>query len=77
MCVGTHWDTEGPAESKVGNLDGSLVVDEQVLGFEVTVDDTARVHEHDALQDLVRVALGWRNTAVRVGLLHGQCMYAP
>jgi len=48
---------EGPSETKVGQFDDSFVVDEEVLGLQVPVEDSATVAEVDALQDLVQVAL--------------------
>ena len=57
MCVSTDRDAKGSSQSEVGDLDGPLVVYEQVLRLKVAVDDPAHVHEHNALQNLVRVAL--------------------
>ena len=57
VCVGTDRDTEGSTQSKVSNFYSSLVIDEKVLWFEITMNDTTCVHEHNALQDLVGVAL--------------------
>ena len=57
MSVGPDWDAKGPAKAKVRQLDGAVLVDEQVLRLEVSVKHTPRVAEGDALQDLVGVAL--------------------
>ncbi len=46
-----------PSEAKVGQFDGSLLVDEKVLGLQVPVQHSTRVAEHDALENLVCVAL--------------------
>ena len=61
MGVGPHRNTKCPPETKISNFDGPLSVDEKVLGLQITVDHTAHVHEHDALQDLVSVALKGRD----------------
>ena len=61
MCVDPHWDPEGPSQPKVGQFDDALVVDEQVLGLQVSVQNPSAVTEQDPLQDLVQVAL--RETA--------------
>ncbi len=57
MCVGPYWYPESPAQSKVGQLDGSLLINEQVLWLEVAMQHTSRVAEYNALENLVRVAL--------------------
>ena len=44
-------DAEGPGEAKVGDLDGAALVDEQVLGLEVPVEDAPLVAEEHALQE--------------------------
>lgn len=62
MCVCTNWDTECSAETKISNLYRSLIVDEQILWLEVTMNDTAHVHEHYTLKNLVCVALQARST---------------
>ena len=35
MRVDPHWDTEGPGQTEVCDLDGSVLVDQQVLGLEI------------------------------------------
>ena len=57
MGVGPHWYTKCPPKAKVGYFDGSFLVNEEVLGFKVTVNHTTCVHEHNPLQNLVSVAL--------------------
>jgi hypothetical protein len=57
MCVGPYWYPESPAQSKISQLDGSLLINEQVLWLEVTMQHTSRVTEYNALENLVRVAL--------------------
>lgn len=61
VCVGTNWDTKCSAESKISNLYRPLIVDEQILWLEVAMNDTAHVHEHYTLKNLVCVALQSRS----------------
>ena len=46
MCVRPERDSEGSCETEVGNFEVRFAVDEQVLRFQVTVDDTMRVAEN-------------------------------
>jgi len=57
MGVDPDRNTKCPSQAKVGQLDNTLVVYQKVLGFKVSVEDTATVTEVNALQDLVKVAL--------------------
>lgn len=50
--------TVGVAESKVDQADSAIVVDEEVLGLEVTVDDVEFVDVLDAGNDLLEDAAG-------------------
>lgn len=64
MCVCSDRNPKGSSQPKVGQLDGSLLVNKEVLRFQVTMEHTARVAKHNPLQDLVRVAL-WRGDTNR------------
>lgn len=57
MGVDPDWNTKGSCQTKIGQLDDALVVDEEVLGLEVSVQDAPTVTEVYSLQDLVQVAL--------------------
>lgn len=57
MGVDPDWNTEGSCQAKVCQLNDALVVDEEVLGLEVPVQDAPTVTEVYSLQDLVQVAL--------------------
>ena len=50
---GVHRDAEGAGEAEVGEFELAFVVDEEVLGFQVPVEDAVFVAEGDALQELV------------------------
>lgn len=55
-------NAKGPRQAKVGQLDDPLVVDQEVLGLQVSVENAAAVAEVNALQDLVQVTLGAADT---------------
>lgn len=57
MGVDPDRNTKGPSKAKVCQFDNPFVVNQQVLGFQVPVEDSPTVTEVDALQDLVKVAL--------------------
>lgn len=50
---GVDGDAEGPRKTEIGEFELALVVDEQVLRFQVAVEDAVFVAESDALQELV------------------------
>ena len=58
MGVCPNRDGDGSSKAKVGQLDASLLVDQEVLWLEVTVHDAPPVTEQDGLKDLVEIALG-------------------
>lgn len=53
MSVGPERDSERACESKVGELEVPLLVDEEVLRLEVAVEDAVRVEVVDAFDELV------------------------
>lgn len=55
--VGTHGNPEGSSQSEVSQLDGSKLIDKQVLRLQVSVDDPMAVTEIQPLQQLEQVAL--------------------
>lgn len=57
MGVGAQGHPEGSSQSEVSQLDGTQLIDEQILGLQVSVDDPMRVAEIHALQQLEEVAL--------------------
>lgn len=54
---GVDRDSEGAGKTKIGELQLALVVDEQVLGLEITVQDAVLVAKSDAAQQLVHERL--------------------
>ena len=57
MRVCPDGDPKSSTQSKISQFDGPLLVDEQILGLEVTMKHSPGVTEHYALQNLVCVAL--------------------
>ena len=62
MGVDSDGDVEGPGQAKVGQFDDPFVVNQQVLRFQVPVEDSATVAEQNALEDLVEVTLRGQKT---------------
>lgn len=50
---GVDGDAKGAREAEVRELELAFVVDEEILGFEIAVEDAVVVAEGDALQELV------------------------
>ena len=57
MGVGSYWNPKCPSQAKVCQFYGTLLVNEQVLGLQITMDDPSRMTEYGALENLVRIAL--------------------
>jgi len=58
VCVGPDGDSKGPGEPKVGQLEGAVLANEEIVGLEVAVEDAACVAVVNALEHLVQEALG-------------------
>ena len=64
--VAPHRDAERPRQPEVGQLQLAALVDQQVLGLQVAVEDVAAVAVREAAQQLepgVRVSLKRMNTS--------------
>ena len=57
MGVGAQRHPEGSSQSKVSQLDGPQLIDEQILGLQVSMDDPMRVAEAHPLQQLDKLPL--------------------
>lgn len=57
MGVDPNRNTKRSSQAKICQFDYSLVVDQEVLGFQVPVEDSTTVTKVNALQDLIEVAL--------------------
>ena len=51
--VGAQWNTEGTGQTEVGEFEVALLVDEQVLWFEIAVEHAVGVAVAHALEKLV------------------------
>ena len=58
MSVDPDRDSESAGQTEVSDLDAAILVDQEVLGLHVAVQNSPLVAEQDALQELVEVALG-------------------
>jgi hypothetical protein len=61
MCVGTERDTERARQTEISQLQVALLVDEQVLRFEITVQDAVGVAVAGSLEQLERELLDLRS----------------
>lgn len=60
VCVRAYRDPKGSRQTKVSQLDLPLRIDEEVLGLQVSMENSVRVAEGQALQQLEKITL--RNT---------------
>ena len=59
MGVCSNRDSKSSTKTKVCQLDCSLVINEEILRFQVTMEDTFGMAECYPFKHLIRVALGW------------------
>ena len=52
VSVHTDRDTKGPGQTKVGDLDAAVLVNQEILGLHVSVENSPLVTEQDVLQQL-------------------------
>ena len=57
MCVDSNWDTQCTCQTKVGKLDDSSTVYQQILRLQISVNYTALMAKKNRLQNLVEIAL--------------------
>lgn len=50
---GIDWDTKGTSKTEIGEFELALVINEKVLGFQITVQDAVFVAEGNSLEKLV------------------------
>lgn len=70
VCVCADRHPKGSRQTKVGELDLALGVDEEVLGLQVSMKNSVGVAEGQALQELEKVTL--QNTQEKKGQLRNQ-----
>ena len=57
--VGLNWETKGASETKISQLNGSSVlVNQQILWFQISVEYAMLMEIDECLQDLVKETLG-------------------
>ena len=61
VCVGTERDAEGAGQTEIGQLQVAFLVDEQILRFEVTVQDAVGMAVAGTLEELEREFLDLRS----------------
>lgn len=71
MSVGPEGDTKRSSETKVGELEVSIPVDEQILGLEISVEDSVGVAVVETFDKLKGEALNSQRLNGRYGQ-HGQ-----
>ena len=73
MCVNSNRNSESPREAEISQFYWSVTIDEKILRFEITMEDSVSMAERDALQKLPDVRLderkGHRVISQRVCLL--------
>jgi hypothetical protein len=52
VCIRPHRDPEAPCEPKIGNLEVCIVIDQQVLRFQVPMDNTLCMAENQTRAQL-------------------------
>lgn len=57
MRIDTDWYAKRTGKTEVGKLNGSLAVDEKILGLQISVNHAPLVTEEHCLQNLVQVTL--------------------
>lgn len=53
MGVGSQWDTESAGQAEIGQLQVALLVDQQILRFEIAMQNSMGVAEVNASDELV------------------------
>lgn len=68
MSVGTKRDSKGASESKVGEFEVPFFVDQQVLRFEISMEDAMGVTVVDSPDELIRLRMRRIRGRLRVEL---------
>jgi len=71
MGVGLDWEAEGSCKTEISELTGSsIVTDQQILRFEISVENSVLMEEDQRLANLIQKALSlcwWESSTL---LLH-------
>ena len=57
MSESFNWDSESSGETKIGDLDISFLVNQDILWLEISMDDSSGVTEIQTVQNLEQVEL--------------------
>lgn len=66
VCVDSDWDPKGTGQAEICQLNYTFIVNEQVLGLQVSMQNPPTVAEQNPLQDLIKVTLHKRHTPARL-----------
>lgn len=58
-------DTKSSGKTEISELDGTILVDQKILGLQVSVNDSSRVAVVDTLEDLIQIRLN----RIKIGVL--------
>ena len=53
MCIGSHGNTKCTGETEIGELEIIVLVNEQILGLEITMEDSMAMAVQEAGVELV------------------------
>jgi hypothetical protein len=70
VSIGTQGDTKGSGQTEISQLQVTITVDKQVLGFEVTVQDTVAMAVTNTLNQLSHELLHHGVAQTQVGAQH-------
>ena len=65
MSVNPYRNAKCPSKTKISQLDNSILVNEQILGLQVSVEDSSLVAKQNARKDLVQVALQMKKKSIK------------
>ena len=54
VSIRPHWDTKGTGETEIGQLEIIMLVDEEILRLEISVEYTMRMTVQQARGELMR-----------------------
>lgn len=72
MSVRSQGDTKGASQPEIGQLEITVLVDQQVLRLEVTMQDTVSVEVVDSFHELVRLFITAASLCQREGASGGE-----
>lgn len=52
MCIHSHWDSKCASKAKISNLYDALLIDEEILWFEISVEHPSLMAIENSLEKL-------------------------